>query len=103
MNSRLGSAMIMFRVLAGAVLALVVFTAPVADLPQTARAAGPYVVTVDSDGPDSNTGDGACYDGVNGCTLRAAIQQASADGGGTSITFSSALSNTTLSLQNSYG
>ena len=55
-----------------------------------AHAAGPYVVNITSDGPDSDLGDGICYEGVNGCSLRAAIQQASADGVATTITFEGA-------------
>lgn len=55
------------------------------------RAGGPYVVTLSYDAPDSNLADGSCYDGVQGCTLRAAIQQASSDGVATEITFDSPL------------
>jgi parallel beta-helix repeat protein len=75
------------------------FTTP----PQTARAGGPYIVDVSYDGPDSNLNDGSCYDGVSGCTLRAAIQQASYDGLATSITFDSSLAGITLYLSDSYG
>jgi hypothetical protein len=68
-----------------------------------AHASGPYVVNVSYDGPDSNLGNGICYDGVGGCTLRAAIQQASADGGATNITFDASLAGTTINLAGSYG
>ena len=44
----------------------------------------PLVLTVDStgDGADGDTGDGVCGDGDGACTLRAAIEQANAAGGG---------------------
>jgi parallel beta-helix repeat protein len=71
--------------------------------PYGASVAGPYVVNVSYDGPDSNLADGICYDGVAGCTLRAAIQQAAADGVATVITFHSSLANTTLLLSPAYG
>jgi len=67
------------------------------------RSAGPYVVDITSDGPDSNLSDGNCYDGVNGCSLRAAIQQATHDNTTTTITFWSGISGQTITLQNSYG
>jgi CSLREA domain-containing protein len=65
-------------------------------------------ITVDTftDGPDSNTADGICWDGVDGCSLRAAIQQAF----GTStalnpvkILFGSSISGGTITLQAAYG
>jgi parallel beta-helix repeat protein len=68
-----------------------------------ARAVGPYIVNVAYDSPDSNLGDSSCYDGVAGCTLRAAIEQASYDGVATTITFDSSLAGTTLYLSNTYG
>ncbi len=68
-----------------------------------ARAGGPYVVDVSYDGPDSNLSDGVCYDGVSGCTLRAALQQASYDGVATTITFDSSLAGTILYLSDTYG
>jgi len=67
------------------------------------RASGPYVVDLSYDAPDSNLTDGSCYDGVQGCTLRAAIQQASYDGVATTITFDSALAGITLYLSDTYG
>jgi parallel beta-helix repeat protein len=70
---------------------------------RVAHASGPYVVNVGYDGTDSNLGDGVCYDGVGGCTLRAAIQQASADGGTTNITFADSLAGSTINLSGSYG
>ncbi len=71
---------------------------------QRARASGPYVVNVTYDGPDSNLLDGGiCYDGVSGCPLRAAIQQASYDGVATNITFDSSLAGLTLYLSDTYG
>ena len=76
---------------------------PLAGPPGAARASGPYVVSVSYDGPDSNPGDGICWDGVSGCTLRAAIQEAFYDGAATTITFDSALAGTTFSLSAAYG
>jgi CSLREA domain-containing protein len=35
-----------------------------------------FTVTTSTDTHDSNTSDGICYDGVDGCSLRAAIEQA---------------------------
>jgi parallel beta-helix repeat protein len=67
------------------------------------HASGPYVVDLTSDGPDSNLGDGICYEGVNGCSLRAAIQQASADGVITDITFADGLAGSTLLVEGTYG
>jgi len=70
---------------------------------QKVRAAGPYYVNVSYDGPDSDLADGACWDGVSGCTLRAAIEQASHDGVATSITFDPSLAGIYLFLSNTYG
>jgi len=53
---------------------------------QTVRAVGPYTVNSIGDDPDANIGDGKCETRIPGeCTLRAAIQQANADGGATTI------------------
>jgi parallel beta-helix repeat protein len=71
--------------------------------PWGTHASGPYVVNVSYDGPDSNLGDGVCSDGVAGCTLRAAIEQASADFSTTTITFDSSLAGATLMLSGAYG
>lgn len=70
--------------------------------PTAVVATGPYVVNVVTDGPDSNHFDGTCYDGVAGCTLRAALDQAGHDGGTTTITFSSSIAGSTIDLI-SYG
>jgi parallel beta-helix repeat protein len=67
------------------------------------RSAGPYTVNLSTDGHDSAVGDGNCYDGVSGCTLRAAIEQASADGVPTTINFATGLLGQTLYLANVYG
>jgi nitrous oxidase accessory protein NosD len=90
------------RVLAGLMLVLAVIN-PVTRLTSIANAAGPYVVDTSTDGPDTNVGDTFCSDGVDGCSLRAAIQQATNDSIPTTITFSSDLSGTTLLLDNTYG
>jgi CSLREA domain-containing protein len=72
---------------------LVVATLPVlpprlaGPLGLAARAATTFTVNSTGDGGDSNTADGVCNDGTGACTLRAAIQQASAAGGDT-INFS---------------
>jgi len=38
-----------------------------------AQAAGPFTVNTTADTHDANTGDGACADAGNNCSLRAAI------------------------------
>jgi CSLREA domain-containing protein len=56
----------------------------------TATLVPPWVLyTVDStgDGGDSNPGDFGCDDGTGHCTLRAAIEEANADGTASTITF----------------
>jgi hypothetical protein len=85
-------------------LALVLtFLSPLASVPRLIHAAGPYVVDTSTYGPDSNLVDGLCSDGVDGCSLWAAIQQATHDGAATTITFSSDLAGSTLLLDNTYG
>lgn len=86
-----------------ALLALALLLALLGPAAPAVRAAGPYVVNIDTDGPDSNLSDGFCYEGVNGCSLRAAIQQASYDGVTATITFDSGLYGATLYLSNTYG
>jgi CSLREA domain-containing protein len=54
-------------------------------LQPASAAAGTFTVNSSGDTPDSNTGDGVCNDGSNRCTLRAAIQQANATAGGSTI------------------
>ena len=87
------------------VLCLILLAAVIGPMALTrvAHASGPYVVNVAYDGPDSNLSDGACYDGVSGCPLRAAIQQASYDGVATTINFDSSLAGIQLYLSNTYG
>jgi CSLREA domain-containing protein len=63
------------HLLAGLILVLAVFS-PATGLTRVAHATGPFVVDTSADGQDSNLGDGVCSDG-SGCSLRAAIQQAS--------------------------
>lgn len=43
---------------------------------QTARAAVTFTITTATDAHDSNLGDGVCENGIDGCNLRAAIEQA---------------------------
>ncbi len=57
--------------------------------PAPARAAATFVVDLGYDAHDSNLADGNCSDGVSGCTLRAALEQAFSTGGAT-ITFDGA-------------
>lgn len=59
--------------------------------PMVAHAAGPYEVTVTTDGVDMDTSDGVCANAVGDCTLRAAVMQANADGQATTITFLSTI------------
>jgi parallel beta-helix repeat protein len=82
------------------VLALLGF---LASPPRAVHASGPYVVDVIYDGHDYNLSDGICYDGVSGCPLRAAIEQATNDGVATTITFSSGIANQTLLVEGYYG
>src|SRR5713226_6423997 len=75
---------------AKALLALALAAAalgPAAGAPRMAHASGPYVVDTPTDGPDTNLADGTCDNGVDGCSLRAAIQQAGHDGVPTTISF----------------
>ena len=102
MNTRASSRRMGFtllQILALVLIAVGLLFGPVAKV----HSAGPYVVNIASDGPDSNLSDGICYEGVNGCSLRAAIQQATHDGVTTTITFSSGLAGQTLYLANAYG
>lgn len=55
--------------------------------PVALHAAGPYVVNSIADDDDASAGDGLCMTALNECTLRAAIQQANADGAATTINF----------------
>jgi titin len=61
----------------------------VALAPGSASSAPLYVLVVTStgDGADSNLGDGICDDGTGSCTLRAAVEQANANGSGGAIYF----------------
>jgi CSLREA domain-containing protein len=102
MNTRESSRRIVFILLQ--ILVLVLFAAGLLFGPVgRVRSVGPYVVNTASDGPDSDVTDGICYSNVAfGCSLRAAIQQASHDGT-TTITFLGTLAGQTLYLQNAYG
>ncbi len=50
-----------------------------------ASAAGPFTVNTAADKPDVLPGDGLCQDAGGACSLRAAIEEASASGGPTTI------------------
>ena len=52
---------------------------------KTVTAAGPFAVNTLSDTHDFNTGDGLCSDATSKCSLRAALEQANASGGTTTI------------------
>ena len=52
----------------------------------TAQAASPYVIDSTADSPDDNLDDGVCASDAGECTLRAALQQAVADGVDATIT-----------------
>jgi len=75
-----------------AVLLLAALAGGVVLLARLGAEASPATFTVNStgDGGDSNTGDGVCDDGSGNCTLRAAIEQASADAGTDTIESDSA-------------
>ena len=49
-------------------------------------AAGPFTVNTPNDTHDANLADGVCADSGGHCSLRAAIEQATASGGATTIT-----------------
>ncbi len=102
MNTKSAIAPKTIRLVFGLIILLALLS-PMPGSMRVAKASGPYVVNMGYDGPDSDLGDGICYDGVGGCTLRAAIQQASADGAATTITFDSSLAGTTIPLSGSYG
>jgi len=84
---RLVSLVVIAVVLAGLVFSFAPFG--------TAYAAGSYNVTTSSDTHDSNTGDGVCSDGTQ-CSLRAALEQANASGGTTTINLPSGTYNLSL-------
>jgi hypothetical protein len=88
--------------LASIILVLAVFS-PLTRLTRAAHATGPYVVDTSTDGPDSLLSDGTCSDGVDGCSLRAALQQATYDGVPTTITFGDTLADSTLLVDSTYG
>ena len=56
-----------------------------------------FTVNSTGDGADNNVGDGVCNDGSGSCTLRAAVQEASAAAGADTINFSLA-ANSTITL-----
>ncbi len=68
-------------VLATLVASLVFTLAPA----QPAFAAGSFTVNSAADTHDSNTADGICADAASNCSLRAALEQADASGGTTTI------------------
>jgi CSLREA domain-containing protein len=74
--------------------------------PAQASPAGSFVVNTLTDGHDPNLVDNICDNGVDGCGLRAAIEQArefSWSGNPYTITFSSGLAGTTFHLNGSLG
>ncbi len=78
----------LFRfVFAGAVMLSLAAPALVLAVPQ----AGAYVVTDNGSAADIAPGDGLCLTAAAKCTLRAAIQEANADGVASTITFAAAM------------
>jgi hypothetical protein len=90
------------RVVISLLLALAAL-APGAVAPHVARAAGTYVVDTNLDAPDSGLLDGDCISTLGGCTLRAAIEQAGAPPGPTTINFTVAMQNQTIVLSDTLG
>jgi parallel beta-helix repeat protein len=66
---------------------------PLGPAPRAAHAANEYQVNTLIDNHDSSLGDSICSDGIGGCPLRAAIEEASADGVPTTITFKASILN----------
>ncbi|MEP7356104.1 MAG: right-handed parallel beta-helix repeat-containing protein, partial [Anaerolineales bacterium] len=89
------------RLLISLALALAALT-PGTAAPSAARASGAYVVDTATDGPDV-VDNGICNNTIDGCSLRAAIDQATADGVPTTITFAIGLDGQTLLLNDAYG
>jgi CSLREA domain-containing protein len=67
------------------VLALLLALTGVLGPARTVHAAGPFTVNTTADTHDASAGDGICLDGNGNCSLRAAIEQATASGGATTI------------------
>jgi len=68
-----------------------------------ARAAGPFVVNVNTDAAPAPP-NGTCSAGLaHECTLREAVQEANFAGGATTISFASAISGTSITLFSSLG
>ena len=93
---------------AGLVLALSPFMSPSAAhgapaQPMPHMPALTFTVNLTTDGHDSVPGNGVCYEGVNGCSLRAAIEEASALGGTQTIVFDASLNDATIILQAGFG
>ncbi len=63
-----------------------------------ASAAGSYVVDTEDDAVDAVPGDGVCADSIGRCTLRAAVQEANASTGSTTITFDASVTKPMLTL-----
>ena len=76
---------ILFRIISMALMASLGIGLAFSLLPgQPVFAAGPFSVNTFSDTHDSNSADSQCSDGAH-CSLRAALEQASASGGATTI------------------
>jgi uncharacterized repeat protein (TIGR01451 family) len=75
-------------------LAVVLFLLAV--IVEAGQAAGPFSVNVFTDSIDANTGDGVCANATGFCSLRAAIEQANASGGSTTITLPAGTYNLSL-------
>lgn len=71
--------------------------------PITAAALTNFVVDTITDALDSNLGDGICSNGVDGCSLRAAIEQGFSASPPVTITFWSSLAGSTITLSPAFG
>jgi parallel beta-helix repeat protein len=105
MNTKILSVKMAIRVLLVGIILLSAFGMHPPSQAQ-ASPAGTYIVDTLTDGHDSNVSDGICDNGVDGCGLRAAIEQArelSWSGDPYTITFWSGLAGSTFHLDGTLG
>ncbi len=88
-----GGLRIISLVLAALLIGSLIFSL---DPSKPAIAAGPFSVNTTNDTHDANTGDGICADVNGACSLRAALEQANASGGSTTINLPAGTYNLTL-------
>ncbi len=84
------------------ILVLSLLLVPLAAVP-VAHAATTFNVDTLTDAHDTNLGDGVCSNGIDGCSLRAAIEQAFSASAPVTINFWSGLSGSTFYLDASMG